>query len=90
MKLSIGNYEIEVPNKDNNFQPLEQNNASSERTVIDGNDITVGFVYNAVYKQKRALEYGLEQSETFTLTQKYTLFLTVDMTIHIFKINMII
>jgi len=54
MKVSIGGYEIEVPHKDESFQPLEQNNASSERTVIDGNDITVGFVYNAVYKQKKS------------------------------------
>jgi hypothetical protein len=65
MKVSIGEYEIEVPHKDESFKPLEQNNASLDKTVIDGEDITVGFVYNAVYKQKRALEYGLEQIRKF-------------------------
>jgi len=62
MTITIGNYEIEI-NGDhrNDFDPRIQNNASEERHLIDGEEVTVGFVYNAVYKQKNALEHGLKQ-----------------------------
>lgn len=61
MKISVGNYEIDVDTKKENFNPLEQRNDSANKVLIDGEDITVGFIYNSVYKQKSALEHGIKQ-----------------------------
>lgn len=56
-EIMIGNYHLEI---DGDYSdPLIQNNASSNKTLIDGKDITVGFIYNCVYKQRKAFEYGL-------------------------------
>tara|TARA_B100000902_G_C27279515_1_gene900865 strand:+ start:1063 stop:1965 length:903 start_codon:yes stop_codon:yes gene_type:complete len=61
MNITIGNYEIELGGDyPEGFDPLVQDNASKTKKLIDGEDTTVGFIYNCVYKQKRALEYGLE------------------------------
>ena len=61
MNITIGNYEIELGGDyPEGFDPLVQDNASKTKKLIDGEDTTVGFIYNCVYKQKRSLEYGLE------------------------------
>jgi len=61
MNITIGNYEIELGGDyPEGFDPLVQDNASKTKKLIDGEETTVGFIYNCVYKQKRALEYGLE------------------------------
>ena len=57
MNIQIGNYDLEIEGTFDN--PLIQNNASDEKILIDGKDITVGFIYNCVYKQRNAFEYGL-------------------------------
>ena len=54
--IRIGNYHLEIDGDYEN--PLVQNNASDEKILIDGKDITVGFIYNCVYKQTRSFEYG--------------------------------
>ena len=59
MIITVGNYEIEIDSKNPNFDPLKQNNASSTKIPIDGEDVSVGFIYNSVYKQKEAFEYSL-------------------------------
>tara|TARA_Y100001934_G_scaffold282426_1_gene396130 strand:- start:1418 stop:2311 length:894 start_codon:yes stop_codon:yes gene_type:complete len=56
-EITIGNYHLDI---DGDYDdPLVQNNASDEKILIDGEDITVGFIYNCVYKQRNAFEYGL-------------------------------
>ena len=56
-EILIGNYHLEI---DGDYEdPLIQNNASNEKILIDGKDITVGFIYNCVYKQRKSFEYGL-------------------------------
>lgn len=55
--IRIGNYHLEIDGDYEN--PLVQNNASDEKILIDGKDITVGFIYNCVYKQTKSFEYGL-------------------------------
>ena len=60
-KILVGNYEIDVDTENENFNPLEQRNDSKNKVLIDGEDITVGFIYNSVYKQKSALEYSIKQ-----------------------------
>lgn len=56
-EITIGNYHLEI---DGDYDdPLVQDNASDEKILIDGKDITVGFIYNCVYKQRNAFEYGL-------------------------------
>ena len=59
MIITVGNYEIEIDSKNPNFDPLKQNNASSTKIHIDGEDVRVGFIYNSVYRQKEAFEYSL-------------------------------
>lgn len=62
MNITIGDYEIEISgNHREGFDPRIQNNADTEKHLIDGEKVTVGFIYNAVYKQKSSLEYGLKQ-----------------------------
>ena len=61
MNVTLGNYEIELGGDyPEGFDPMIQDNASKTKKLIDGEDTTVGFIYNCVYKQKRTLEYGLE------------------------------
>ena len=56
-EILIGNYHLEI---DGDYDdPLVHNNASNEKILIDGKDITVGFIYNCVYKQRKSFEYGL-------------------------------
>ena len=57
MNIQIGNYELEI--EGNYDDPLIQNNSSDEKILIDGEKITVGFIYNCVYKQRKSFEYGL-------------------------------
>ena len=43
-EILIGNYHLEI---DGDYDdPLIQDNASNEKILIDGKDITVGFIYN--------------------------------------------
>ena len=51
MNFVIGNYEIET-----DIDPMIQNNASDERVPIEN----IGFVYNCVFKQKRAFEHSVD------------------------------
>jgi hypothetical protein len=51
MKIELGNYELDC-----DIDPRIQNNASDETIVIDD----VGFIFNCVFKQKRAFEYSVE------------------------------
>ena len=61
MNITIGNYEIELGGDfPKGFDPLVQDNSSKKKKLIDGEETTVGFIYNCVYKQKRSLEHGLE------------------------------
>jgi len=57
MKIEIGKYELDIEGDFSN--PLIQDNADKSKILIDGKDITVGFIYNCVYKQRKAFEYGL-------------------------------
>lgn len=70
MIFTIGNYEIEVDHKNHNFNPLKQNNASSTKIPIDGENVTIGFIYNSVYKQKKSFEYGLARVREYYPTSK--------------------
>lgn len=51
MKFEIGNYTLEC-----DIDPRIQNNASDETIVIED----VGFIFNCVFKQRRAFEYSVE------------------------------
>ena len=51
MKIEVGRYEMDL-----DFDPRIQNNASD--TMIPIEDI--GFIYNCVFKQKKAFEYSVE------------------------------
>lgn len=51
MKIELGNYELDC-----DIDPRIQNNASDETIVIED----VGFIFNCVFKQKRAFEYSVE------------------------------
>ncbi len=58
MNITLGNYEIELGGDyPEGFDPMVQDNASKTKKLIDGEDTTVGFIYNCVYKQTKALEY---------------------------------
>lgn len=51
MKIEVGNYELDC-----DIDPREQNNASNKKIPIE----SIGFVFNCVFKQKRAFEYSVE------------------------------
>ena len=51
MKIELGNYELDC-----DIDPRIQNNASDETIVIED----VGFIFNCVFKQRRAFEYSVE------------------------------
>ena len=57
MNIQIGNYDLEIEGTYDD--PLIQDNSSGEKILIDGEKITVGFIYNCVYKQRKSFEYGL-------------------------------
>ena len=57
MNIQIGNYDLEIEGTFDD--PLIQNNSNEEKILIDGKKITVGFIYNCVYKQRKSFEYGL-------------------------------
>ncbi len=57
MNIQIGNYDLEIEGTFDD--PLIQNNSDEEKILIDGKKITVGFIYNCVYKQRKSFEYGL-------------------------------
>ena len=51
MKIEVGRYEMDL-----DFDPRIQNNASDKMIPIDD----IGFIYNCVFKQKKAFEYSVE------------------------------
>ena len=51
MKIEVGRYEMDL-----DFDPRIQNNASDTMVPIDD----IGFIYNCVFKQKKAFEYSVE------------------------------
>ena len=51
MKIEVGRYEMDL-----DFDPRIQNNASDTMIPIDD----IGFIYNCVFKQKKAFEYSVE------------------------------
>jgi hypothetical protein len=51
MKIELDGYVIEC-----DIDPREENNASDKRLPIE----SIGFVYNCLFKQKRAFEYSVE------------------------------
>ena len=57
MNIQIGDYDLEIEGTFDD--PLIQNNCNDEKILIDGKKITVGFIYNCVYKQRKSFEYGL-------------------------------
>jgi len=57
MNIQIGDYDLEIEGTFDD--PLIQNNCNDEKIIIDGKKITVGFIYNCVYKQRKSFEYGL-------------------------------
>ena len=50
MKIEVGRYEMDL-----DFDPRIQNNASDTMVPIDD----IGFIYNCVFKQKKAFELSL-------------------------------
>ena len=57
MNIQIGDYDLEIEGTFDD--PLIQNNCNDEKILIDGKKITVGFIYNCVYKQRKSFEFGL-------------------------------
>ena len=57
MNIQIGDYDLEIEGTFDD--PLIQNNCNDEKILIGGKKITVGFIYNCVYKQRKSFEYGL-------------------------------
>ena len=51
MKFELGNYTLEC-----DIDPTQENNASDERVPIE----SIGFIYNCLFKQKRAFEHSVE------------------------------
>ena len=51
MKIEVGNYELDC-----DFDPRIQNNASDKTILIDD----IGFIYNCVFKQRKAFEYSVK------------------------------
>ena len=51
MKIEVGRYEMDL-----DFDPRIQNNASDKMIPIDD----IGFIYNCVFKQKKAFEHSVE------------------------------
>tara|TARA_B100000214_G_scaffold352978_1_gene308630 strand:- start:144 stop:1025 length:882 start_codon:yes stop_codon:yes gene_type:complete len=51
MKIEVGNYELDC-----DFDPCIQNNASDKTIPIDD----IGFIYNCVFKQRKAFEYSVK------------------------------
>ena len=51
MKFELGQYTLEC-----DIDPTQENNASDERVPIE----SIGFVYNCIFKQKRAFEHSVE------------------------------
>jgi len=51
MKIELGNYVIEC-----DIDPTEENNATNKKIPIE----SIGFVYNCLFKQKKAFEYSVE------------------------------
>lgn len=52
MNIQIGDYDLEIEGTFDD--PLIQNNCNDEKILIDGEKITVGFIYNCVYKQRNS------------------------------------
>lgn len=51
MKIELGDYVIEC-----DIDPTEENNASNKKIPIE----SIGFIYNCLFKQKKAFEYSVE------------------------------
>jgi hypothetical protein len=51
MKIDVGDYELDC-----DFDPRIQNNASDKTIPIDD----IGFIYNCVFKQRKAFEYSVK------------------------------
>ena len=51
MKIEVGRYEMDL-----DFDPRIRNNASDTMVPITN----IGFIYNCVFKQKKAFEYSVE------------------------------
>ena len=51
MKFELGDYTLEC-----DIDPTQENNASDERVPIE----SIGFIYNCLFKQKRAFEHSVE------------------------------
>ena len=51
MKFELGQYTLEC-----DIDPTQENNASDERVPIE----SIGFVYNCIFKQKKAFEHSVE------------------------------
>ena len=51
MKIEVGRYEMDL-----DFDPRIRDNASKTMIPIDD----IGFIYNCVFKQKKAFEYSVE------------------------------
>lgn len=56
MKFEIGNYTLEC-----DIDPTIEKNASDKKIPIE----SIGFVYNCVFKQKKAFEYSIESIRKF-------------------------
>ena len=78
MKIEVGRYEMDL-----DFDPRIQNNASDTMVPIDD----IGFIYNCVFKQKKAFEYSVEAIRRVIETQRFMWSLMGDLIIPIWKMR---